>query len=223
MGPARIFQLTLVAALLLGVSSLAGPGETRAAPDDRLAEHLRRAFAHCPQMAVAPGRVLELRLPQPCRFADGRSAQGVVRFELAPSAPGDAPVRNATRRVIVSASPFTLDALQFEGALLEGLLDERETLTLRPRRGQTQITEVRRPQEPGKRRIAAAAPRDRMPDPIGDAARDAFKLMAAMPAVVSALGQELGRGTQREALKAAPELVALWVLTAPEPVDGGVR
>jgi hypothetical protein len=118
----------ILTALLVGSSASAEPAGSPAELQQKLASNLRRAFAHCPEMTVSGGAVLELNLPRMCRFADGRSASGLLKLRLSPIGPVDAPTRRAIQRFTIAAAPFTLDELQFDGVLLEGELDDRETL-----------------------------------------------------------------------------------------------
>lgn len=208
--------------LTLSPDAGTAPGlQPREAP--RLLEAtLRAAFAHCKGMTVETDPTVRLNLPSRCRFSDGRSAQGTLKFEFLRPGAADAPVRERDQRFRVTAAPFTLEGIEFEGVLLEARMgDDAREMTLLARDQKIKTRPIG--PEPGQRWVETQPPRDHAFDPIGDDARDVVRFAAVAPSVAVGLGRELARLLQAGALQSAPELVALWALSAPVVArnDGG--
>jgi hypothetical protein len=207
--------------LLIILLSGADDGGTEPGAASVLEAQLHAAFAHCEGMKLRTQPMLALDLPSPCMMPDGRTAQGVMTFEFIELASADAPVRRRERRLRVTAAPFTLSRVQLEGVLLEARMSEDgRDLTLLPRRQPVKTRTLAPP--PGKRSVESAPATHRPFDPLGDVARDVVRFVAASPAVVAGVGDELRRVVEQGTVQSAPELVALWVMTAPgAPPDAG--
>lgn len=194
------------------VGSTASAGEL----GDRLAAQLRRGFSRCEGATVKQrDAVVELTVPRFCTFPGGRGLSGSVTFSELDGAPPDAPVRHRLR-LVVTAKALVFDSQQFDGVLLEGTVNDEGALSIVQREPRAKVKPA--PPRPGPRVIETREPpRDRRMDPIGEAAKDVGRTVAALPYLVPALVKAFGKELDAAAFAQNPALVATWLLL----VDGG--